>query len=70
MCFFGDRLRLLAVRYRRVDADAQPELPGPIRGHCGGPREDHLSWQGQPRGIPVSAPLFLFLNHNLPSVPR
>lgn len=31
------RIRMLAVRYRREHADAQPDIPGSVRGRCGAP---------------------------------
>ena len=41
-------LRLLAVRHRRLHADAEPELPGAVRGHRHRPGPHHLGRQGQP----------------------
>lgn len=46
------RLRLLALRYRRVYTDVEPELPRTVRSHRHRPGEDHLRRQGVPRRLP------------------
>ena len=45
------RLWMLVVRYWCLHPNVESELPGPICGHRGGPHQNNLCWEGQPRSL-------------------